>query len=305
MSKEEIAEHRQFLKDNKIKFFYEKSGKTQTIKSEVGDYKYIESKLPKKQLGFINRIKNHIKRTLKSKSNFWRNKNVVNNKKFKLKYSEDGKPNIAYFRWTKKLKIGTEFNDIYEIDIRSAYWTVIYRWGLLTKELYLEGKKRKKKLRLIAMGSLAKRTKMFEYNPRKETTLLKKIKFNKTTTKVWDNTCAVVGESILDVQNNLPPLDFIFFWVDGIYFKGEQNVNKVLDVFKKHGFRCKVRKIYKVKMELDRKYKTNANTIVVYENKKQFKERNKKDEKGNRKGGRPFFLSKETFSKTTNQKEKK
>ena len=58
-----------------------------------------------------------------------------------------------------------------------------------------------------------------------------------------------------------------------------------MQVFRKYGFSCKVKNIYKIRVEIDKKHKTNANTIVVYETKKQFKEKN----------GRPFFLHKEAF----------
>lgn len=294
-NKEEFRDFKKFLKNNNIPYDLEQSGRSFTLRSRVGDCKYLMAKLPPHQLGFINRVKNHIKKVIKGKRNFWKNKNIQNDATFKIKYSEDGKTNIAYSRCADKLEVGKEFNNIYEIDIKSAYWTVANRWGLLTRELFLEGKRRKKMLRLIALGSLAKRKYKFKYIPKEKKQVLKSIKFNKTTKKVWDNICGVVGKSILDVKDNLPTKDFIFFWVDGIYFKGEHNIEKVLKTFLKHGFRCKVKKIYKIKIEVDTEYKTYANTIKVYETKTQFKNRNDKT-KDKKERGRPFFISKEAFN---------
>lgn len=292
LSKEDFKKFKKNLHENEIKYDFELSGSTSTIYSPIGDRRCLQAKIPPKQLGFINRIKNHIKRVLKENKNFWEGKNVVNGKRFIIKYKEDGKTDIAYSRWAKNLEVGKEFNDIYEVDIRSAYWTVANSWGLLSPELFLEGKRRKKKLRLIGLGSLATKKYKLKYIPSKKKQILKKIVVNTKTKKVWDNICGVVGNSILNVMRSLPSHDFIFFWVDGIYFKGEKNIEKVLGLFKKHGFNCKVKKIYKIKVEVDKEFNTNANIIRVYETQKQYENRNKKKSKDK---GRPFFVSKKAF----------
>ena len=273
IEKEEFDEYKKYLEDSEIKYALELSRSVTIIRCKLGDYKTIKNKLTPKQLGFINRVKHHIQKTIQDKNyikTFWKKEKI----------------NIVYSDWKNGLKVGSQFDNIYEVDIKGAYWTEANKRGLLTKELYDEGKgKKMKPIRVIALGSLAKKKYKYRYIPKTKSQKFINLSVNKKNKRIWDGICNTVGNAIVDVRKSLSDNDFIFFWVDGIYFKGDKNIKEVLSIFKKHGFKCKVRNIYRIKVEIDTKNKTNAKTLVIYEDKKQFKE----------KSGRPFFLSKEAF----------
>lgn len=254
-----------YLKSGNYKYRLEISKSVRIVRSKLGDLKTVETdkRLTPKQLGFISRVKNNIKRNLKDKKLPSLDKNVI------------------YSSWRKDLHKCGEINNCYEIDMRAAYWRTAKQLGLLTPELYKEGIWRVKKMRLIALGSLAKRVRVYECNGIDQKLVTTKV--NKKTEKIWYSICKVVGTVINEVKNSLPENDFIYFWVDGIYFENKRNIQNIVKIFRKYGYPCKIRKIYKIRVE---KNEADSNYLMIYENKKEFKS----------KGGRPFFLSREAFS---------
>lgn len=205
-------------------------------KDEVYISKFKQGLLPK-DLGFIKRIKNHIIK-----------------EQIYLKYTEFLNPGLIKYVETKEYPEGTLFNDVYEVDLDEAYWKTALNEGIISKELYDEGCKfkfenldkeetaYKKKVRLIALGSLAKQKSYYEFSGKK---IIRRDPIKSVLTEnVWYTIVKKVSDIMTSAQK-IAGNDFLMFWVDGIYIKGHENVEKIQDYFHSKGYESKVKKIHK------------------------------------------------------------
>lgn len=153
--------------------------------------------------------------------------------KYRDKYTLPGiNSTVKYFHYHPSLKPGKRINDVVNIDLTSAYWETANKFGLLSKELYKQGLKVRKQVRLATIGSLAKKKRIYEFNGQKVSLLDKKR--SEKTEFLWPAICDHVGKLLMKTAKECGN-DFIFFWVDGIYVK-RRSVKKVYKIFKQAGF---------------------------------------------------------------------
>lgn len=150
-----------------------------------------------------------------------------------LNYRIPGNGKVKYFSYNPKLKAGDTYTGILNIDLTGAYWETAYQLKLIDENLYQRGLKVDKFVRLAAIGSLAKKKYIYEFDGKKQ--FLKEVVHQELTEKLWDVICHHVGVVLQDAAKAAGK-DFIFFWVDGINIKSEA-AQKVKQCFKKHGYR--------------------------------------------------------------------
>ncbi len=158
---------------------------------------------------------------------------------------------VLYFKYNPRLKPGDTVNDCINIDIDSAYWNTAHYFNLISDDIYNRGLQHRKQVRLSAIGSLAKKKRVYQYDGIKQR--LVNIQKNENTFFLWDLICDHIGEVMGNIQKQCKN-DFIFFWVDGIYVKkGAQK--KVESLLKKEGFNCKSERLKSIEI-------TERNTFV-------------------------------------------
>ena len=211
----------------RVPFVLRQTNQRMELKSELGNYSNIESEFPASELNFIQSVKKYILANGLEHT-------IVN----KFKRKED-KKKIKYYMYSRKLKPGMTFSNCYEIDLNSAYWNTAHQLGLLSDALYQKGKTVSKISRLAAIGSLAKKVKVYEFDGKEQK--LKKIIRSEETEFLWDTICYTVGEVMKEVSKACGD-DFVFFWTDALFIK-PNSVNLAKQVFKAAGYDFKMEKV--------------------------------------------------------------
>lgn len=139
-----------------------------------------------------------------------------------------------------------KFENVCEVDIDQAYWETAYQLGVVSEEIYAKGSKGNisKKARLTALGSLARKAYNYKFigDDLIETTVDKEPLLE----NLWFTICKRVSDVMHKVIEELGD-DFIFYWVDGIYFKNKpENVAKAMQVFIENGYNSKFKRINQI-----------------------------------------------------------
>lgn len=101
--------------------------------------------LKKSDLGFIKKVKDFAKKT-------------------DLPQTGVNSSDISYYRFNS---IPEETGEVMEIDVNKAYWELAHRYGYISSEIYqagLDTEKIGKLTRLVALGSLASKKKVFQFD---------------------------------------------------------------------------------------------------------------------------------------------
>jgi len=119
------------------------------IEWEGGRRKYVLKSLTGKELNFIKKVKRHVGG---------------------LELPARLRPftaSVAYNLNAANLEPG-QYDGYCEIDVSGAYWKTAFDLGYISREIFTEGNDKtqvRKKVRLMALGSLAKKTERLEYSP--------------------------------------------------------------------------------------------------------------------------------------------
>lgn len=243
---------------NRVSFRFIVQNDTISVESKSGSYTTRNADYTIPEINFIKAVKQHIKKN-----------NLA--EPFRDQYAGGKKSkHIMYFRYHPKLKPGMKFTDVVNIDITAAYWETAWQFGLLREDLYKhgktyekavkqglkektiwqqsrEGKIIRKQVRLAAIGSLAKKQRIYEYNGETKKQKLVEVRRSDATEFLWDAICDHVGTVLMDIAKACGD-DFIFFWVDGIYVK-KGSEKKVCSMFKKYGYDYKINKISAIEVD--------------------------------------------------------
>ena len=218
------------LQNKKIKYTFYVTGSTMVLKSKFGDFSHTRTGIKLSELPFINVVSRHIKKT-------------------KLpKLPHFTKDEIDYYAYAN-LK-GKQINNVFEVDINAAYWKAALNLKIITKSIFDQGMKVDKITRLASLGSLAKNPTIVTFNGVEES--YERDKPAKTS-YIWFAICNAVAEAMTEAKDLLGK-DFIFFWVDGIYFRGKHNIKMVHKIFSEYNFESKLRKIDKLKFDYANKH---------------------------------------------------
>lgn len=163
-----------------------------------------------------------------------------------------------------RVPIGKTFDNVCEVDIDQAYWETAYQLGIINDTIYAKGAKGNisKKARLTALGSLAR--KKYNYKFKGEKLLDTIIEKEPLLENLWFTICKRVSDVMHEVIKELGR-DFIFYWVDGIYFQNTpKNVQKAMSIFIKNGYNSKFKKINQIRFH-ERGFAVNDYGAIVRE----------------------------------------
>ena len=200
--------------------------------SELFHHKTVKtSDYTAKELNFIKSVKQYI----------CKNEVYLRPEFEKQYFSED----VHYIK-VSRVPLGQTFEDVFEIDIDEAYWKTAHLLGIISDSLYKKGAKGNisKQCRLTALGSLAKKVYYYEFKGKK----LVRVKTDKDPLleNLWFTICKRVSDVMHEAIESLG-YDFIFYWVDGIYVKGNvANITKCIEVFNDWGYNSKYKKVQKI-----------------------------------------------------------
>jgi len=107
---------------------------------------------------------------------------------------------------------------IYNIDIKSAYATALNNTGLLHEDTFRFLCTIPKKDRLVSLGMLASRKEVYQMDANNNEI---SHHIERKDTEGWFFYCCLEIQQLMqDIQNMLGP-DFLFYWVDGVFFTGD------------------------------------------------------------------------------------
>lgn len=119
---------------------------------------------------------------------------------------------------------------VFNIDIKSAYLSILKNF--ISKELFNKINDLEKKERLICLGLLAYKPMVIRYlNGEEFDFFIKENEYENAFYYCVKKTGEIMKECALSLGK-----DFIFSWVDGVYFQPtEENKKKVVSIMEKHG----------------------------------------------------------------------
>lgn len=235
-----------FLTENKIPFEIGFTSSTTYITrkdNEGKEVKYIcaDGEIKMKDLNFILRVKKY----------------AINCGKPNSGYTSS---HVSYFKWNKGIINDGTFLDTIEIDVNGAYWEIALKLGYINKSLYEEGLKVDKKIRLIALGSLATKKMFYYFDGEKMNFLEEKSngKTNEITRSYFFHVAYELGKIMSNVINKVGSESIYFYWVDAFFLKSYAKP-AIIEEFKNYGLKVKVIDIYSMVVK-----KTNREEKKIY-----------------------------------------
>lgn len=152
------------------------------------------------------------------------------------------KPNVQreYVKYNDFNISGEIFlEEIFGVDITSAYASILCRDGYLSKKTYGYLSRLPKEDRLGAVGAMAAKKNIFQYNEKGEIETFEEA--IKETENYFYYCVQKTAEAMANARAQIKE-GYLFTWVDCIYFTNKEDVEKVVDSLKKDGLKCKTKK---------------------------------------------------------------
>ncbi len=223
-----MVKTKQFLEKRNMPYYAERCNENVVFKSNIGYYKNKESEFDPKELWFIAAVKSAI---------------IGNGLHHALdeKYLFHGtSKDINYYQYNSKLKEGDVITGAREIDLSAAYFETLNIMYLIPEVLYNRcmnpeppHKPISKKVRLAAVGSLDKKTRIDYFDGYKQHYL--GTKRQTETGFLWNVIANHVGKLMVKAAQECGEV-FILFWVDAIFIHGK-NTKKVERIFSEAGYK--------------------------------------------------------------------
>ena len=232
-----------YLNSKKINFTVRKTSSTSIVEWEDNKYLFVHHTdsflVSKGEMILQRRLK---KEVLKN----------TEDKVFEVEYESD------YFDYDSHLNYMTEtigeiieLDNVIEMDITKAYYQVAKNYGFIGEEFYQETLELEKYIRLRLLGSIATK-KDIEKNKNGylyETSQTFDIKLRNIWFKVVKKVDNIMKEVAKAIQGN-----FVFYWVDGIYFSKNLDDKYMLDpciqiiseIFKKNNLKYSITYLDKI-----------------------------------------------------------
>ena len=172
---------------------------------------------------------------------------------------KDPKIKINYIKFDNSIRQMSDMlgevvsvKNICEMDITKAYYKVAYNLNYISKEFYEKTLKLPKHIRLRLLGSIARRKIIETYEGEKLIDI--KIDKNDRNRAIYNNIRKELDEIIIEAADAIKDY-FLFYWVDGIYFKKDDNIKndenqssiQVLKyIFEKHNLEYTTKNIQKM-----------------------------------------------------------
>jgi hypothetical protein len=203
--------------------------KKQTIKLDLDEksVKKITDFLTGIKADFNISISNYTTKIETAKKNFYFVKTLQSNRTFAaatmIKKDLQGKAipvidsnNNLYYSC---MKTGDFYSDkIHNVDINNCYANILKNNGLITQKTFDYLNTLKKPERLAAIGSIASKKSVYTYVDGK---IIKEEEINNPNANFFYFCVQETNRIISEVRHNVLFDEFVFYWVDGIYFLNE------------------------------------------------------------------------------------
>lgn len=217
-SKEQINREIKFLHEHNIFHKFIISNYTTTIETAARIIKFNDNLMSQKAFIAYQMIKRDLK-------------NYTANEKPFIDKNE-----LRYFETYLEKPINT--SQAFLVDIKSAYATILYNDGFISKETFNYINILPKKARLAAVGMLASRKDYFYFHGKELSGHEKQI--NELENYFWY--CVKrTAEIMQEISLKTKPL---FFWVDGIYFTSAQDAAQAKEILKENKYFYSEKNIY-------------------------------------------------------------
>lgn len=145
---------------------------------------------------------------------------------------------IQFIDKSKKFLYKSYTKDLYEIDLNSAYWNYALKEGIITEEIfnYGNGKKIRKKARLVSLGALAKLTNIVKFDGKE---------YGKTFTRENNFSgyffkCAERTIYTMQILKLICGENYFLYWCDAIIFQGKETLLNCENYLKENNIPYKV-----------------------------------------------------------------
>lgn len=170
---------------------------------------------------------------------------------------------LKYFNFSAEDNLQRADSVVYNVDIKSAYASILREHAIISKKTHGYMSRLSKKDRLACVGMLASRKDIFNMVGKVATSSHKELSGYAS----WFYFCVnrtneIMRECQLRIGN-----DFLFFWVDGIFFNGKSNIDVVCKVLNELGYRYSIDTCTNMKLDNDGKRR-----VLSYNKGEEFKE---------------------------------
>lgn len=225
VEKEDFDSYKQSLIELKIPFTLYVNNMSSRIEGGYCPPHYTGDNLHSKHINFISTVKRHVKNKIET------GRLVVGEPIKKAAYFDPGNKRSGFVK------------NAYEVDIDSAYWDTAYKFKIISRAIYRYGLTVPKKVRLMALGSLGKKTSVYYFDGKKMNTM--EPIFDKDTCYFWDKICAHIGDVMTTIASNIDNNDYFFYWTDALFVR-KSAVTEVKRMVRKAGYNYKVEVIKKI-----------------------------------------------------------
>lgn len=157
---------------------------------------YISSDLEPAHLNYIKQVKRHARELTKERVEV---------------------PKITYYNQAK-IPDRTVYNQVVEMDVNQAYFDIALHNGYLTQKLYDKGMILPKKVRLVALGSLASRKEVWEYCPKRKIMIEQPEVCDEITRSYFFDVSSQLDDIMTDIFKGFYG-HVIMYWVDAFFVK--------------------------------------------------------------------------------------
>jgi hypothetical protein len=147
---------------------------------------------------------------------------------------------LEYYKFAPHEKILRAKNTIYNIDIKSAYPSVLINSKIITTETWEYLASLEKKDRLACLGMLAANKIYYFYNQENKLTHIDR---DLNPLSGFFNLCIFEIQNIMNEIRAAIGNDFLFYWVDGIYFNSEKSIPIVKRILEENEYKYSVEKL--------------------------------------------------------------
>ncbi len=195
------------------------------INSKFGEMNFVlkNNLIRPTDLGFIGLVKRYCE-----SKNF-----SINVDRKKIEYIHDGKLKKSY-----ALK-----DELFEIDLTGAFWEFAYEKKRISKDIYERGLDVPKKVRLIALGNLAKRTLNLEFDGEK---YINHFYTRSVLTESIFFEAAYLTDLLMRKLIILSNKSFLFYWVDAIFVQGKEAMQEIVNFLNDENVKHKVLPLRKI-----------------------------------------------------------
>lgn len=226
----------EMIKTAKVPFTIKQSNYTLDIESDFLNIQFMQNIMSEKAFIANQMIKGDIKR-------------------FNIVPPEIDREMIKYYAFNIPKKLQAAKNTVYNIDIKSAYATVLLNHHVITDKTFNYLCHVQKKDRLAAIGMLAGRKNIFHYDKNAEV-----IEFEITENPLSNffYFCIYHVERIMDAIRAAIGNSFLFYWIDGIYFDNPDKAPLIMQILRENQYK------YSFDTLTDFIYKEHEKRFIIY-----------------------------------------